>query len=426
MTSPDLDNPVLRARLLATSFVGTLAIGGGLLWFETTPEGEPVAAEPVVEVAPEPVLPQFSEVRHAIARGDTLGAVVSDHGVSNVNAVVDAANAFTDLTNIRAGRELVFVYELGDDGTYGDDAIALRYELDEDNTLLVHLGEAPTAALETVQYETELGVRAMDVEGSLWASAIDAGLRPQDIVRLSEVFQWEVDFNTELRAGARFTLVGEELHHEGEFAKLGELNAVRLENDGETYTAFFYESDASTGWFHADGTASKRPFLRSPLEFSRVTSSFNLKRYHPVLKKGRPHYGTDFGATTGTPVRATGDGLVVTASTNGGHGKYVKLDHAGPYTTSYSHLSKIAVKKGTRVEQGQVIGYVGSTGLSTGPHLHYEFRVDNKPVDAMKARLPSVEPLPDGERARFDIIVDHWAPYLDGELDTGWAMADGE
>ncbi len=405
--------------MLATSFVVTLGLGGAILWADSGPETPAVVPE-VVVTEPEP--PRFSEVSHAIRRGDTLGAIVAEHGVSDVDAVVVAASSFTDLTNIRAGRDLVFVYERDTPA-----AIALRYALDEDNTLVVHLGEVLEAELMTVEYDEELGVRTLEVEGSLWAAATEAGLRPADIVRLAEVFQWEVDFNTELRAGARFTLVGEELHRDGEFAKLGDLNAVRLDNDGKVYTAFFYEKkDGETGWFQADGTASKRPFLRSPLEFSRVTSSFDLKRFHPVLKKGRPHYGTDFGAASGTPVRATGKGTVVYAGSNGGHGKYVKLDHAGPYTTSYSHLSKIAVANNSRVEQGQVIGYVGSTGLSTGPHLHYEFRLDGKPVDAMKVDLPSVEPLPESERPRFDIVVEHWTPFLDGGRDTGVALAEGD
>ena len=410
--------PVHRARILATSFVGTLAIGGTLLFFETAPqEPEPVVMMTAPDV--EPIPPRYTEVVHAIQRGDTLGVIVASHGVRDVSGLVAAASDFTDLTNIRAGRELVFVYDWG-----GDAAVALRYELDEDNTLVVDLAGQPTAHVETVTYDVELGTRSLDVEGSLWASAIEVGLRPADIVRLAEVFQWEVDFNTELRTGARFTLVGEELHRHGEFTKLGALNAVRLENDGKVYTAFFHEyAEGKSGWFHPDGTASKRPFLRSPLEFSRVTSSFNLKRYHPVLKKGRPHYGTDFGAATGTPVRATGDGKVVHAGHNGGHGKYVKLDHAGPYTTSYSHLSRIAVKNGTWVKQGEVIGYVGSTGMSTGPHLHYEFRVDGKPMDAMKVKLPSVEPLPESEQAAFALVVEQWAPYLDG-MDTGFAVAD--
>ena len=412
----------MRARLLATSFVGTLALGGVALAMSGPNAAEPAPVEPVVEAAPEPPPPpRFTDVVHTISRGETLGAILPRYGVTSIQAVVDAASEHTDLTNIRAGRDLIFTFERD-----VEDAVALRYQLDEDTTLVLDLSAPePVASLDVVEYVERTGSRSLVVDGSLWNAAIDAGLRPPDIVRLAEVFQWEVDFNTELRAGARFTLVGQELHNSGEFVKLGDLHAVRLENDGETYTAVQYEqSDGTLGWYHPDGTASKRPFLRSPLEYSRVSSKFNLKRFHPVLKSARPHYGTDFAAGTGTPVRATGDGKVVHASKNGGHGNYVKLDHAGPYTTSYSHLSKIAVKNGAQVKQGDVIGYVGSTGLSTGPHLHYEFRVNGKAVDAMKVDLPNVEPLPQGEMAGFAQVRDRWLPHLDGGADSGLAVAD--
>lgn len=411
-----------RARLLVTSFVGTLALGGLALMVDL-PEEPAVVAEPVVVQAPEPEPePRFADVVHTISRGETLGAILPRYGVQSVQAVVDAASEHADLTRIRAGRDLVFTFE-----REVEHAVALRYALDEDTTLVIDLTtDQPTSSLDIVEYESEVGTRSLEVDGSLWNAAIDAGLRPADIVRLAEVFQWEVDFNTELRAGARFTLVGEELLSDGAFVRLGDLHAVRLENADQVYTAVQYtQEDGTVGWYHPDGTASKRPFLRSPIEYSRVSSKFNLKRFHPVLKSARPHYGTDFAAGTGTPVRATGDGKVVYAATNGGHGKYVKLDHAGPYTTSYSHLSKIAVKNGTQVKQGDIVGYVGSTGLSTGPHLHYEFRVSGKAVDAMTVDLPNVEPLPQAEMNAFAAVRDHWLPLLGGG-DTGLALVDAE
>jgi murein DD-endopeptidase MepM/ murein hydrolase activator NlpD len=415
--------PKRSIRALATGIVGLLGLG--LVGFLVSP-GQPSAPPEVTEPAPPlvpkpPPVPKYSDVTHTIVGGETLGAILPRYGVSDVNAVVEAASEHTDLTRIRAGRELVFTFQRRIEAP-----ISLRYQLDEDNTLVVHLDEeTPRAELETVTYGSRQGARSLVVEGSLWNAALDAGLRPGDIVRLARVFEYEVDFNTELRAGATFTVVGEELTLGGEFAKMGELQAVRLDNDGKVYTAVYFErSDGEAGWFHPDGTASKKPFLRSPLEFSRVTSGFNPKRYHPVLKKSRPHYGTDFGAPTGTPIRATGNGKVVFSGTKGGYGKHVKLDHPGPYTSSYSHLSKIAVKNGASVKQGQVIGYVGATGLATGPHLHYEFRQNGKPVDAMKIDLPTVEPLPKAEMAAFLAEAERVLPMLDGPQDSGLAVAD--
>jgi len=396
-----------------------LVISLGVALLTLVPSDEPVP-EPVVEVVeppPEPQLPAFADQVHIIASGQTLGAILPKYGVTDVMAVVGAAEPHCDLTNIRAGRDLVFRTARDAEGV-----TSIRYALDEDRVLVVDL-DAMTSTVEEQVYESRLGVRSLLLNGSLWNEALKAGLRPNDIARLAEVFQWEVDFNTELRAGAEFTLVAEELWQGEKFVKLGELFAVRLQNDGDDYAAVAFTWEDDDGWYHPDGTASKRPFLRSPLKFSRVTSGFNPKRYHPVLKTRRPHNGTDYGAPTGTPVRATGDAKVVVAGRNGGHGKYVKLDHSGPYTTSYSHLSRIAVKKGERVEQGEVIGYVGSTGMSTGPHLHYEFHVNGKPVNSQTVDLPQTEPLPSAAMEEFEAHCEEWLPYLGLEA-GGVALVD--
>ena len=370
----------------------------------------------VVQAEPAPV---ERVVEHVISSGETFGGILSRYGVTGVTAIVEAAADHKDLTRIRAGQALTFRYD-------GESPKSIAYALDEDRTLLIHLtGSAPTVSLEEVTYEVGLETRVLSLDSSLWAAAMSAGLRPADIVELARIFEYEVDFNTELRAGARLILVGDGLFKAGEFVKLGDLRAVQLENDGKTYTALHHvHSDGDDGWYHPDGSATKRAFLRSPLAFSRVTSGFNPKRYHPVLKKRRPHNGTDFGAKTGTPVRAVADGRVVHAGRNGGYGNHVKLDHPGPYTTSYSHLSKIKVRNGARVKQGDIIGLVGSTGMSTGPHLHYEMRVNGKPVKAMKVDLPTALPLPANERGHFEATRTAWLPVLEAAAAPAVAEAD--
>jgi murein DD-endopeptidase MepM/ murein hydrolase activator NlpD len=185
-------------------------------------------------------------------------------------------------------------------------------------------------------------------------------------------------------------MVVDELMVEGEVQRLGAPVAVRFTNKDEEFVAIRYTTkDGYPRYYDASGKSRKRPFLRSPLKFSRVTSGFNRNRYHPVLKRRRPHNGVDFGAPTGTPIQAVGDAVVTWAGPNGGHGRFVKLNHEGPYESSYSHLSRISVRKGQRVRQGDIIGYVGSTGLATGPHLHYQFWVDKKirqPADRAAAQ----------------------------------------
>ena len=365
----------------------------------TPPEAALVqAAAPVVERV----------VNHRIAGGETFGGILARYGVTGVTGIVAAAAPHKDLTSIRAGQELTFHFD-------GDQPTRITYALDEDRTLVIHLDTGtPQAQVDEVAYDVGLETRVLTLDSSLWASATAAGLRPADIVELARIFEYEVDFNTELRAGAKLVLVGDGLFSDGAFVKLGDLRAVQLENDGRTYTALHHaHADGEDGWYHPDGTATKRAFLRSPLAFSRVTSGFNPKRYHPILKKRRPHNGTDFGASQGTPVRAVADGRVVLSGRNGGYGNQVKLDHAGPYTTSYSHLHRLKVKNGQRVKQGDVIGTVGATGLATGPHLHFEMRVNGKPVNAMKVDLPTALPLPAAERGYFIATRTAWLPVLE-------------
>jgi murein DD-endopeptidase MepM/ murein hydrolase activator NlpD len=355
---------------------------------------------------PAPVLERV--VKHTILKGETFGGILSRYGIPGVTSIVQIAAPHKDLTQIRAGQVLTFRFE-------EETPASITYALDEDRTLVISLSpEGPSAELDEVRYEVGLETRILHLDSSLWAAAMAAGLRPADIAHLAEIFEYEVDFNTELRAGARLVLVGDGLYNDGQFVRLGDLRAVQLENDGHTYSALRHEhSDGDVGWYHPDGTASKRAFLRSPLAFSRVTSGFDPRRYHPILKKTRPHNGTDFGARTGTPVRAVSDGRVVLAGRNGGYGNQVKLDHAGPYTTSYSHLQKLKVRNGQRVKQGDIIGTVGSTGLATGPHLHFEMRINGKPVNALKVDLPTSVPLPASERARFEQTRTAWLPMLE-------------
>jgi len=351
-----------------------------------------------------------SERVHTIEKGETFGTILQKYDVPNTRGIVAIAKPFFDLTKIRAGKELRFRTF-----TQSGEAFALEYRLDEDRTLNVYLGANPSAELLEATYTEELTTNVIQVENTLWDAAVGAGLRPGDIVRLANIFQWDVDFARELRQGARFTLVANQLIREdGGNTKLGAIHAVRLENDGKVYTAIHYtKNNGEDGWFTPDGTASKRPFLRSPLEFSRVTSRFNPKRFHPILKKRRPHLGVDYGAPRGTPIRAIGSGVVRYSGKRGGYGNFVKIDHAGPYVTQYAHLHRIKVRNGQRVKQGQIIGTVGSTGLATGPHLHFEFLSNGRHVDPTKVDVPTVEPLPRSEKAAFFAVRDRWLPLLE-------------
>lgn len=380
---------------------------------------EPVVEQAPVVVAPAPPPgPVISQVPHVIQSGETLGTILQNFGLS-AREIREAALPITDLAKIRAGRTLTFVVSDQEPTPH-----AVRYPMGEDKTLVIAKSDDGWAAnLEQVEYTVKEAVREFTVQSSFWAAAMSAGLRPGDIAGLANVYRYDVDFNTEIRKGATVRMWVQELYQGDELAKLGRPLAVRFTNSGKEYTAIHHvHANGDQGYFDDKGIARKKAFLRSPLKFSRVTSGFNRKRFHPILKKRRPHLGVDFGARKGTPVHASGEGVVVHAGRNGGHGKFVKIDHPGPYQSSYSHLSKINVKRGQKIRQGQVIGKVGSTGMSTGPHLHYQFWVKGKIVNPMTVKLPRNQPLPDSERPNFEANRDRWLEQLDS---AGPAVADG-
>lgn len=369
-----------------------------------------VALEPVAPpVASGVVLPvDRLSIPLVIRSGSSFGEIMAPWSVS-ANTLRDAALSVYDLVTIHPGSELSIEFQDGDTTPVG-----LRYRVDEDHTLvMVRTGDAWTASMETVNYVVRETTITLTVTSSLWQAGMDAGLRATDLDVLAKIFEYEVDFNTEIQPNAQLGLVGDVLTSEGHKDKLGTLRAVRFLNGKDVYEMVrFVKPDGKEGWYHSDGTAAKRPFLRSPIEFSRVTSGFNAHRFHPVLKITRPHNGTDFGAPMGTPVRAVADGVVDFAGPSGGHGNFVKLRHEAGYDTSYSHMSAILVRKGATVHQGQIIGRVGMTGLATGPHMHYQMWKNGRFVDAMKEVMPNVEPLEPSLMAAFKAEVDAWLPKV--------------
>jgi murein DD-endopeptidase MepM/ murein hydrolase activator NlpD len=356
-------------------------------------------------------------VVHPIQSGENFGGLMTRYGVVNPSQVLAATQAHFNMAHVKAGKNIAFEF-------LGETLTQLIYEIDEDRTLRVDFSEDQVIAhIHEMKWTPSLARKELVLTSSLWAAAINAGFKPADIVTLAQIFEYDIDFGSELQSGARFTIVMDELHREdGARSKPGTFHAVRLVNGSREYTAIRHESKKGTvGWYHPDGKATARPFLRSPLEFTRVTSRFGVNR------KTHYHGGVDMGARTGTPIRAAGDGVVVIAGRRGAYGKHIKLSHAryGQYHTSYSHLSKLKVKNGQRVKQGQIIGLVGSTGRSTGPHLHYEFHVRGKRVNPMKVKLPGSKSLPKHELSRYKSVVAKWLPKLDG-LDPSTALVEAE
>jgi murein DD-endopeptidase MepM/ murein hydrolase activator NlpD len=214
-------------------------------------------------------------------------------------------------------------------------------------------------------------------------------------MELAGIFGWDVDFALDIRSGDRFTLVYEELFLDGKKQRDGNIIAAEFNNRGKTYRALRYTNDEGVSdYFSPDGKSMRKAFIRTPVDFTRISSRFG-KRRHPTLNKMKNHHGVDYAAPRGTPIKAAGDGKLTFVGRKGGYGKTVKIQHGGKYSTLYAHMSRIkpGMRRGKKVRQGQTIGYVGSTGRSTGPHLHYEFRVNGVHRNPLRVRLPDAAPI---------------------------------
>lgn len=265
-------------------------------------------------------------------------------------------------------------------------------------------GESFTAQLQETEPEKRVVDTTGAIDSSLFLSGQAAGLSDKTILELAEIFGWDIDFVLDIRAGDRFSVIHEVYLKDGRKVRDGPILAAEFTNRGRTLRALRYvDADGRAAYYSETGAAMRKAFLRTPVNFTRISSHFNLKRRHPVLNTIRAHRGVDYAAPHGTPVKATGDGKVVSAGTNGGYGRMVQLQHGGSYHTVYAHLSRFArgIRPGQSVRQGQTIGYVGSTGLATGPHLHYEFRVNGVHKNPLTVDLPKALPIPERYRQDF-------------------------
>ncbi|HUM88586.1 MAG TPA: M23 family metallopeptidase, partial [Prolixibacteraceae bacterium] len=253
------------------------------------------------------------------------------------------------------------------------------------------------------------------IESSLWNTFIDNGANPNLCIALSDVFAWTVDFFG-VQKGDKFKVVYDQYSVEGKFAGVGKIHTAQFESSGLVIPAFFFSANGQEGFFDDKGNSLKKAFLKAPLNFSRISSKFSNSRLHPVLKIRRPHHGVDYAAPTGTPVYSIGDGVVVKKTYQaGGGGNYLSIKHNSVYTSQYMHLSKFAkgIAAGSRVKQGQLIGYVGMTGLASGPHLDFRIYYNGSPVDPLKVETPPVEPISEANKANFVVVRDSLLKVLD-------------
>jgi murein DD-endopeptidase MepM/ murein hydrolase activator NlpD len=278
----------------------------------------------------------------------------------------------------------------------------MRFAVDEGRFVVIESGadglSATTGTRDLLTRTTEAsGV----IRSSLFTAGKEAGLSDSMVMNLANLFGWDIDFALDIREGDRFYLVYEKIYRDGEFLRDGEIVGATFVNQGDKFQAVRFEADGRTQYFAPDGRNMRKAFLRAPLNFSYVSSSFNPKRFHPILKRVKAHNGIDYRAPTGTPVYAAGDGKVTVSAYSKYNGHHVFIQHANSIVTKYLHFSRRAVKPGQRVKQGQVIGYVGATGLAQAPHLHYEFLLNGVHRNPRTVSLPKADPLPEDLLVQF-------------------------
>lgn len=393
-----------RRWLVAISTVPLLSVVAA---FGIAPpsETQQIEIQPVMESlalppAREETLGNFWQ-EERIQRGDTIASLMNRLGVRD-----DAAIEY-----LRRAPEARLMYQLkpgfsvqvrtSDIG----ELISLRYVYSKDRQLLVErIKDGFLASNRPLALETRVHMRSAEVKTSLFAATDAANIPDAVATQLAEAFGSEIDFHRELGKGDRLTVVYEAAYSNGQFVRAGRLLAAEFINQGEAHQAVFFRSrEGHEGYYAPDARSLKKAFLRSPIEFSRISSGFSNARFHPVLQTLRAHRGVDYAAPTGTRIRATADGTVARMGWENGYGNVVIIDHGGTYSTLYGHMSGFAqgMRQGARVSQGQVIGFVGMTGLASGPHLHYEFRVNGEQRDPLGKSMPIAFPVSEQFKAEF-------------------------
>ena len=376
-------------------------------------------------LAAEPAAPEYkdgTELVMTIRRGDSLDRLFARNDLSRADL---AAIMQTEL-----GRKHLRLVRPGDE-------IAVRHDSGQILSLIrdLNMTQALQILREGDNFETQLVDRELErrtagasgeISSSLFLAAADAGISDRTIMNLAGIFAWDVDFVLDIRAGDQFQIIYDELWRDGERLGDGEILAAEFINQGESFRAIRYEDpQGRVDYYTPDGRSVRKAFVRAPLSFSRISSNFNPKRRHPKLNTIRAHKGVDYAAPTGTPVKAAGDGKVIHRGVKGGYGKTVILQHGGNITTLYAHMSRYGkFRSGARVRQGQIIGYVGSTGLATGPHLHYEYRTNGVHRNPRTVKLPDADPINPEYLPEFRAIASDLLEQLEARPALAVAQVD--
>ena len=347
----------------------------------------------------------LDHLTYSVQKNETLSDILINLGVSanEIGNIVNRAKNILDVRKIVAGN----IYHSFTDNDSTNTLVYFVYEKSPKRFVVFDLKDPIRV------YESEKEVKSVEVQKSgvidqsLYISLLDLNASPELAIKLSQIFAWQIDFY-HLQKGDNFKVIYDRLFIDDKFFAVGKIKVAYFYHNKKEYYAIPFFQDSVVQYFDENGNSLRKAFLKAPLEFGRISSRYSKSRLHPVLKTRRPHLGVDYAAPVGTPIRATGDGVIAEIGYNSGAGRFVKVRHNSVYTTMYLHISRYAkgMKKGVQVKQGQVIGYVGSTGLATGPHVDYRFFMNGKAVDPLKVELPPSEPINKELKVEFEIQRD--------------------
>lgn len=397
-----------RSELVGRIFVFMVLTA---LFFLTRNEPDPIHQQPLSQINLDSTATtqklSLLEFNHTIAHGQTLGQILASSFVqpADIFPALEALRRVFDPRRLKPGQELQLMVDSS--GTLHQ----LTYEASPE--LLIHVKRADTGdfltAFDSLRVVPQVHFLSGEINATLYEAVVATSESPELLLAYTDIFQWDVDFFIDTRKGDRFRVLYEKLFVEKEngsreFVRYGKVLAATYEQADTSYFACFFEdSTGRSGYFDRNGNSFQKTFLKSPLNYRRISSLFSYGRRHPILKRVRAHTGVDFAAPQGTPITATAEGTITKMEWEGGYGNCVIVAHTNHFTTLYGHLSKYAadVKVGDRVKQGQVLGYVGTTGLATGPHLHYTMYLNGKPIDPLRIRPASADPLTPAQFHKF-------------------------
>ena len=415
--------PGLSTRTAWLLQIGLVAIVAALVALPRDSEPETVqAATPVFELksmaraavpsAPHEASLGFSTIDVVVNRNDTMDRLFRrlELNLGDLATLRNLPELRSQVDRLKPGELLRFTHRDGE-------LVGLERKLSDSETLKV-TRDASGFITDVLENPLEVRTRTASatIQNSLFQAAADAQLSDRVAFDLAEIFQYDIDFVLDIQQGDRFTVIYEEVLQDGVPLRIGNILAAKFVNDGREYRAVRYVDEAGHGqYFSPEGKSLRKAFIRAPVQFSRVSSRFNPSRRHPVLNRIRAHKGVDYAAPVGTPVRAAGEGRVRFAGKQGGYGNVIELEHGSGVVTVYGHLSRFASKlhRGQHVDLAQVIGFVGQTGLATGPHLHYEYRIRGVHKNPQTVPLPDAEPIPDSERDSFFVATASLVNSLD-------------